>query len=79
MNIMSKVIFEQLRYPALSPTRMCLQLAESTIRYPEGIVENLLVWVKNSFILTDVAEPIWIIPAQVRESNPEGSNVLQTV
>jgi hypothetical protein len=43
MNIMSKVIFEQLRYPALSPTRMCLQLAESTIRYPEGIVENLLV------------------------------------
>jgi hypothetical protein len=27
----------------------------------------------------DVAKPTWIIPAQVRESNPEGSNVLQTV
>jgi hypothetical protein len=26
-----------------------------------------------------VAEPTWIIPAQVRESTPEGSNVLQTV
>jgi hypothetical protein len=26
-----------------------------------------------------VAEPTWIIPAQVRESMPEGSNVLQTV
>jgi hypothetical protein len=26
-----------------------------------------------------VAEPTWIIPAQVRESIPEGSNVLQTV
>jgi hypothetical protein len=27
----------------------------------------------------DVAEPTWIIPAQVRESTLEGSNVLQTV
>jgi hypothetical protein len=26
-----------------------------------------------------VAEPTWIIPAQVRESIPEGFNVLQTV
>jgi hypothetical protein len=26
-----------------------------------------------------VVEPTWIIPAQVRESNPKGSNVLQTV
>jgi hypothetical protein len=26
-----------------------------------------------------VAEPTWIIPAQVRESTPEGSNMLQTV
>jgi hypothetical protein len=29
--------------------------------------------------MTPVAEPTWIIPAQVRESTPEGSNVLQTV
>jgi hypothetical protein len=50
---MPKVIFEQRKYPALSPTRMCLQLTDSTIRYPEGIVENLLVRVKNSFILAD--------------------------
>jgi hypothetical protein len=28
---------------------------------------------------TTLAEPTWIIPAQVRESTPEGSNVLQTV
>jgi hypothetical protein len=51
---MPNVIFEQLQYPALSPTRMCLQLADSTIRYPKGIVENLLVRVKNSFILIDL-------------------------
>ena len=32
---------------------MCVWLADSTLRYPEGIVENLLVQVKNTFILTD--------------------------
>jgi hypothetical protein len=40
VNIMHKVIFEQLQYPALSPTSMCLQLADSTVRYLEGIVEK---------------------------------------
>ena len=32
---------------------MCVQLADSTMRYPEGVMENLLVKVKNTFILTD--------------------------
>jgi hypothetical protein len=32
---------------------MCVQLAESTVRYLEGVVENLLVKVKNTFILAD--------------------------
>jgi hypothetical protein len=48
---MPKVIFEQLQYPAFSLTLMYVQLADSTIRYPEGIVEKILVHVKNSFIL----------------------------
>jgi hypothetical protein len=43
VNMMPKVIFEKLSYPALSPTMMCVQLANSTVRYPKGIVENLLV------------------------------------
>ena len=34
INIMPKVIFE---------TRMFVQLADSTIRHPEGIVENIYV------------------------------------
>jgi hypothetical protein len=50
---MPKVIFEQLQYPALSPTLMYVQLADTTIRYPEGTVENLQVRVKNSFVLTN--------------------------
>ena len=53
VNIMPKVTFEKLSYPALSPTMMCVQLADSTVRYPERIVENLLVRVKDTFILTN--------------------------
>ena len=43
VNIMPKVIFEELQYPALSPTSMLVQLADSSTRYPEGIVKNMLV------------------------------------
>jgi hypothetical protein len=43
VNIMPTVIYEELQYPALSPTYMAMHLADSTIRYPEGIVENILV------------------------------------
>ena len=50
---MPKETYEKLSYPALSPTMMCVPLADSTIQYPEGIVENLLVRVKNTFILVD--------------------------
>jgi hypothetical protein len=50
---MPKVTFEKLSYPALSPTTMCVQLADSTMRYPEGVMENLLVKVRNTFILAD--------------------------
>ena len=32
---------------------MCVQLADSTIRYPEGIAKNVLVRVQDSFILAD--------------------------
>ena len=42
-NIMPMVIYEKLLYPALSPTYMCVQLVDSTIRYPKGIAKNVLV------------------------------------
>jgi hypothetical protein len=32
---------------------MCVQLADSTIRYPEGIAKNVLVHVRDSFVLAD--------------------------
>ena len=53
VNIMPMVIYEKLLYPALAPTYMCVQLADSTIRYPEGIAKNVLVRVRNSFVFAD--------------------------
>ena len=32
---------------------MCVQLADYTIRYPEGIAKNVLVGVRDSFVLAD--------------------------
>ena len=32
---------------------MCVQLADSTIRYPEGIAKNVLVCERDSFVLAD--------------------------
>jgi len=43
INIMPKVIFEQLQYLALYQTRMFVQLADSTVQHPEGMVENIYI------------------------------------
>ena len=32
---------------------MLVQLADSTIRYPEGKAEHIFVWVRDSFVLAD--------------------------
>ena len=53
INIMPKVSFEELQYPTLSPTTMLMQLVDSSVRYPEGIVENIFVRVCDSFILAN--------------------------
>ena len=37
----------------LSPQHICVQLADSTIRYPKGIVKNVLVRVRDSFVLAN--------------------------
>ena len=53
VNIMPMVIYEKLLYSALSPTYMCVLLADSTIRYPEEIAKNVLVRMRDSFVLAD--------------------------
>ena len=53
INIMPKVIYEELDYPALSPTTMLVQLADSTIWFPERIAEHIFIRVRDSFVLAD--------------------------
>jgi hypothetical protein len=53
VNLIPKAMFEELRYPSISPTTMTVQLANSSIKYPEGIVENLLVNVRGSYVFAD--------------------------
>jgi hypothetical protein len=53
VNLIPKAMFEELRYPSISPTTMTIQLANSSIKYPEGIVENLLVNVRGSYVFAD--------------------------
>jgi hypothetical protein len=50
---MPKAMFEELGYPAISPTTMTIQLADSSIKYPEAIVESLLVNVRGSYVFAD--------------------------
>jgi hypothetical protein len=47
---MPKAMFERMGYPALIST---VQLVDASIRYLEGIVESLLVFVQGSCIFAD--------------------------
>jgi hypothetical protein len=43
ISIMPKVVFDKLNFTHLMPTPMHLQLAGSSVLYPEGIAEDVLV------------------------------------
>jgi hypothetical protein len=46
-------MFEELGHLDISPTMMTIQLADSSIKYPEGILENLLVNVRGPYVFAD--------------------------
>ena len=50
---MPKKVFDKLNYSTLMPTSMCLQLADQSVRYPVGITKNILVKIRNFFVLVD--------------------------
>jgi hypothetical protein len=50
---MPKVIYDQLNHDFLVPTSMHLQLADQSIRRLVGIVEDIPVRIRNSFIPVD--------------------------
>jgi hypothetical protein len=50
---MPKVVFDKLNFMHLAPTPMMLQLADSTVRYSAGIVEDILVKIQGYFVPVD--------------------------
>jgi hypothetical protein len=53
MSIMPKVIYDQLNHDALVSTSMHLQLVDQSIRHPMGILEDILMRIRNSFVPVD--------------------------
>ncbi|CAA0831349.1 Unknown protein, partial [Striga hermonthica] len=61
INLMPFSIFQRLGLGYLRPTRMCLQLADHLIRYPKGVVEDVLVRIGKlivpvDFVVLDVGD-----------------------
>jgi hypothetical protein len=50
---MLKAVFDNLSYSTLEPTSMCKQLADQSIFYPVGIVENILIKIRDFFVPVD--------------------------
>ncbi|KAL8535814.1 hypothetical protein ACS0TY_011450 [Phlomoides rotata] len=53
INLMPRSLFKTLGLGELKPTTMNLQLADRTVTYPRGIVENVLVKVDKFIFLVD--------------------------
>ncbi|XP_048227242.1 uncharacterized protein LOC125369272 [Ricinus communis] len=53
INLMSYSLFTKLRLGETKPTRMSIQLADRTVKYPRGIVENVLVKVDKFIFYVD--------------------------
>ncbi|KAK2630865.1 hypothetical protein QOZ80_UnG0719230 [Eleusine coracana subsp. coracana] len=66
VSVMPKDVFDKLNYTTLSPTPMQLQLADSTVRYPAGIAEDILVKIRDCFIPVDFV----VLDMDVGKSTP---------
>ncbi|XP_057734350.1 uncharacterized protein LOC130949720 [Arachis stenosperma] len=53
INLMSLSTMRRMRIEEAKPTRMALQLADSTLKFPHGVVEDLLVKVGEFIFPTD--------------------------
>ena len=50
---MAKVVFDKLTHAVLSPTAMCLQLADQSVHYPVGIAKDIPVKIRNFLVPVD--------------------------
>jgi hypothetical protein len=53
MSIIPNVIYDQLNHDSLVPTSLHLQLVDQSIRHPVGILEDILVRIRHSFMHVD--------------------------
>jgi hypothetical protein len=53
VSVMPKVVLDKLNYTSLSPTTMCLQLADQSVCYPARITKGILVRVRDFFVPVD--------------------------
>jgi hypothetical protein len=53
MSTIPKVIYDKLNHDSLVSTSLHLQLADQSIRHPVGIVEDILVRIRNSFMIVN--------------------------
>ncbi|KAJ1288524.1 hypothetical protein BS78_02G095400 [Paspalum vaginatum] len=53
ISVMPKVDFDKLSHAALTPTTMCLQLADQSIRHPARIAKDVPVKIQNFLIPVD--------------------------
>jgi hypothetical protein len=53
INIIPMVLYEKIHGDLLLYTTMCLQLADQTLCYPKGIVEDICIQVGNSYVPVD--------------------------
>ncbi|XP_066166973.1 uncharacterized protein [Oryza sativa Japonica Group] len=53
VSIMPKDVFDKLNFTVLAPTPMRLQLADSSVRYPAGIAEDMPAKIRDFFIPVD--------------------------
>jgi hypothetical protein len=53
ISVMPKKVFDKLNYSTLTPTSMCLQLANQSVRYPTGITKNISVKIRNFLVPVD--------------------------
>ena len=53
VSVMPKKVFDKLNYSTLTPTSMCLQLADQSVRNPAGIAQNIPINIRNFFVPVD--------------------------
>jgi hypothetical protein len=53
VSVMPKKVFDKLNYSTLTPTLMCVQLPDQSVRDPAWIAKNISVKIRNFFVPVD--------------------------